>query len=414
MNEYDVIVVGAGPAGMMAAGQAGLKGCSTLLIEKKGSPGRKLLLTGKGRCNLSNTAPIEETLRHFNKEGRFLKNVFYHFYNTELRDFFDSLNVPTVVQRGGRIFPLTESSKDVLASLLAWIAKSGVELMTETSVTELIVEGGKIQGVKTTRAEYFAPKIILAAGGKSYPGTGSTGDGFALARLAGHVIQPLRPALVPLITAGNTARQLQGLSLKNISLTVWTNNKKIDHLFGELLFTHFGLSGPVVLSLSRQIVIELEQHNPVEVRIDLKPALDFPALDSRLLRDIQSLGKKQFSSLLEGLLPKKLIPVCLDQIKIPREMKNSQISSTERNRLLSWLKNDFRFNITGHKGFDQAIITAGGVDTSEINPRTMESKLMPGLYFAGEIINIDADTGGYNLQAAFSTGWAAGKTTGEG
>lgn len=414
MTEYDVIVVGAGPAGMMAAGQAGLQGRSTLLIEKMGSPGRKLLLTGKGRCNLSNTAPIEETLRHFNKEGRFLKNAFYRFYNTELLEFFDSLNVPTVVQRGGRIFPLTESSKDVLASLLSWTIKSGVELLTETSVTELIIDAGKIQGIKTSRGVYYAPKIILATGGKSYPGTGSNGDGFALARLAGHVIQPLRPALVPLITAGKTARQLQGLSLKNISLSVWTKNKKIDQLFGELLFTHFGLSGPVVLSLSRQIVIELEQNNPVEVSIDLKPALDFPALDSRLLRDIQNLGKKQFSSLLEGLLPKKMIAICLDQIGIPREMKNSQISSAERNQLLSWLKVDFKFNVTGHKGFDQAIITAGGVDTSEIDSRTMESKITSGLYFAGEIINIDADTGGYNLQAAFSTGWAAGKSAGEG
>jgi len=414
MNEYDVIVVGAGPAGMMAAGQASLQGCSTLLIEKMGSPGRKLLLTGKGRCNLSNTAPIKETLNHFNEEGRFLKNAFYRFYNTELVEFFESLNVPTVVQRGGRIFPVTENSKDVLASLLNWTTKSGVELMTETSVTELIVDAGKIQGIKTSRGIYHAPKLILASGGKSYPGTGSTGDGYALARLAGHVIHPLRPALVPLITASRTARQLQGLSLKNISLSVWVNNKKIDQLFGELLFTHFGLSGPVVLSLSRQIVIELEQNNPVEVIIDLKPALDFPALNSRLLRDIQKLGKKQFSSLLEGLLPKKLISVCLDQVGIPRDMKISQISSAERNQLLSWLKVDFKFTVTGHKGFDQAIITAGGVDTSEIETRTMESKITSGLYFAGEIINIDADTGGYNLQAAFSTGWAAGKAAGEG
>ncbi len=413
MNKYDVIVVGAGPAGMMAAGQAGLQGRSTLLIEKMGSPGRKLLLTGKGRCNLSNTAPIEETLTHFNIEGRFLKDAYYRFYNAELCEFFESQNVPTVVQRGGRIFPVTESSKTVLASLLNWIIKSGVELITETSITELIVEGGIIQGIKTSRGVYLAPKIILATGGKSYPGTGSTGDGFALARLAGHTIQPLRPALVPLITAGETARQLQGLSLKNISLSVWTDNKKINQLFGELLFTHFGLSGPVVLSLSRQIVIELEQNNPVEVSIDLKPALDLRSLDSRLLRDIQRLGKKQISSLLEELLPRKLISICLDQIGIPREIKNSQISSAERKQLLSWLKSDFRFNITGHKGFDQAIITAGGVDTSEINPRTMESKITSGLYFAGEIINIDADTGGYNLQAAFSTGWAAGNAAGE-
>ncbi len=408
-----MIVVGAGPAGMMAAGQAALLGRSTLLIEKMGSAGRKLLLAGKGRCNLSNSAPLDETLGHFNQEGRFLKNVYHRFFTDELVEFFKSQNLPTVIERGGRIFPASEKSKDVLATLLRWIKTTGVELVTDRSVTELIIDRGRVQGVRTTGGTLLSPKVILATGGKSYPGTGSTGDGYALARLAGHTIQPLRPALVPLITAGKTARQLQGLSLKNISLSVWVNNKKNEQLFGELLFTHFGLSGPIVLSLSRQIVIELERNNPVEVRIDLKPALDIPSLDARILRDIQNIGKKQVSSLLEGLLPKKLIPVCLEQTGISRELQNSQLSSTDRSQLISWLKEDFKFTVTGHKGFDQAIITAGGVDTSEIDPRSMESKITPGLFFAGEIINLDADTGGFNLQAAFSTGWAAGIAAGE-
>jgi predicted Rossmann fold flavoprotein len=413
MNTYEVIVVGAGPAGMMAAGQAAQQGRRTLVLEKMASPGRKLLLTGKGRCNLTNTAGIEETLAHFNKEGRFLKNTYYRFFNNDLLAFFNTLGVPTKVERGGRIFPTSEESHTVLNALQNWMESSGVELKTSAPVIELIINSGHIEGLKTPQQIYSAPNIILATGGKSYPGTGSTGDGFALARLAGHTILPLRPSLVPLVAAGTAHRKLQGLTLKNISLSAWSDNQEIDHLFGELLFTHFGLSGPVVLSLSRHIVPELEQAKPVEVRIDLKPALDHQALDTRLLRDIQTLGRKQFSTLLEGLLPRKLIPVCLEQTGIDHQKKNSQISSSERSRLLTWLKDDFRFTIIGQKGFEQAVITSGGIETSEIDPRTMESRLVAGLYLAGEIINVDADTGGFNLQAAFSTGWAAGTAAGE-
>jgi hypothetical protein len=412
MPLYDVIVIGAGPAGLMAAGQAASLGKKVLLLEKMKAPGRKLLLTGKNRCNLTNTSPVQEALGHFNKGGRFLTQLFYRYYTDELRDFFDELGLPTVVQRGGRVFPKSEKARDVLEALLSWIQNSGLELITGTAVTDLIIRERKIHQVVTAKKTYQASAVILATGGKAYPGTGSTGDGYAFARRAGHKIIPLRPSLVPLITAGDTAQKLQGLSLKNITVSVWVNEKKLSQLFGEMMFTHFGLSGPVILTLSRQIVNYLQKGNQVEIKIDLKPALDHAALDARLLREIQSQGRKQFSSLLERLLPKKLIPVCSEQTGIPRDKKLSQISSTERKQLRYWLKDDFKFLISGDKGFDQAIITTGGVDTSEVNPETMESKLIQGLFFAGEILDVDADTGGYNLQAAFSTGWAAGRASG--
>jgi predicted Rossmann fold flavoprotein len=412
-KDYDVIVIGAGPAGLMAAGQAALQGSRTLLLERMDFPGVKLLLTGKGRCNLTNSANLEETLNHFNKEGKFLKNVYYRFFNEDLVGFFNNLGVETVTQRGGRVFPASNRSRDILKVLLKWIQAAGVDFKSNQRAAELIIKGNKIRGLITEQDSFQAPRIILAAGGKSYPGTGSRGDGYAMARLAGHTILPLQPSLVPLKTAGNTARQLQGLSLKNIMLSARSKGHLIDQLFGEMMFTHFGISGPVVLTMSRKIIPILESGEPVEVNIDLKPALDQQTLDSRLLRDIKSLGKKQFSSLLEGLLPKKLIQVCLYQTGIDREMKNSQLTSKHRDQLISWLKGGFKFIVIGHKGFDQAVITAGGVDTTEIDPRTMQSKLVQGLYFAGEVINVDADTGGYNLQAAFSTGWAAGKAAGK-
>ena len=409
MKVYDVIVIGGGPAGLMAAGQAASPGSKTLLIEKMDQPGRKLLLTGKHRCNLTNSAPLEDALQEFNKEGRFLKGVFYRFYNQELRGFFRELGVPTVEQRGGRIFPASENARDVVNALVDWCEKAGVELQTKTKLEDLLISDNRIQGVVTSRGKFTAPKVILATGGKAYPGTGSTGDGLAYARLAGHTIKPLRPSLVPLVTSGKTAQDLQGLSLSNILATVYINQKPVNQLFGELMFTHFGLSGPVVLTLSREIVIALERSQEVHLGIDLKPALSYQTLDDRLLRDIQRMGGKQFSTLLGGLLPQKLIPICVQQTGIPWEKKNSQINADERKILLNWLKDDFKFHIRGQKGFEQAIVTAGGVDTREVDPHTMESKLVQGLYFAGEILDVDANTGGFNLQAAFSTGWAAGR-----
>ena len=412
MPGYDVIVVGAGPAGLMAAGQAAALGKNTLLLEKMDQPGRKLLLTGKHRCNLTNTAVIEEALTHFNSEGRFLTQLFYHFYSAELRDFFENLGVPTTVQRGGRVFPASESSSDVLDALLAWNRSHGVVIRTGIPVKRLIIEEKKIFGILSADDRFIGNSVIIATGGKAYPGTGSTGDGYNFAQQAGHQIIPPRPALVPLTTESDLPKSIQGLSLKNILVKTLINGKLEHKLFGEMLFTHFGLSGPVILSLSRDIVRAIDAKHQVEIIIDLKPALDHNKLDMRLLRDIQGLGRKQVNTFLAELLPKKLIPVCIDQTSIPGDKKVSQITSADRNNLVRWMKDDFRFVISGHTGFTQAIITSGGVATNEVNPSTMESKLIQGLYFAGEVLDVDADTGGYNLQAAFSTGWAAGISAG--
>ena len=394
---------------MMAAGQAASLGAEVLLLEKMDSPGRKLLLTGKNRCNLTNTERVQTFLDHFNPGGKFLTQLFYRFFNRELRDFFHQLGVPTEEQRGGRVFPESEDARDVLSALLRWMEREGVTIWTSCSAQDLKISKKQIQGVQTPRGVIPTRKVILAAGGKAYPGTGSTGDGYALAQDAGHHIHPVRPALVPLITRGGTAQKLQGLTLKNMTVNLWVEGEKVDDIFGEMLFTHFGVSGPVILTLSRQIVDYLRADKKVVLAIDLKPALDHPTLDARLVRDLDRLGRKQFSSLLEGLLPSSLIPVCVEQTGIPWEKKNNQITSEERKRLRMWLKEDFRLEVEADRGFDQAIVTAGGVDTAEVDPQTMASKLVSGLYFAGEVLDVDGDTGGYNLQAAFSTGWAAGR-----
>ena len=276
-------------------------------------------------------------------------------------------------------------------------------------VDRLLIEDDRVVGLGIANTTLTAKTIIVTTGGASYPGTGSTGDGYNFARSVGHTIVPIRPALVPLTTAGNSAQKCQGLSLRNINVTVWINDQKTDSGFGEMLFTHFGVSGPIILTLSKNIVDALAQKKTVQISIDLKPALNETKLDARLRRDLDANGKKQYQTFLKGLLPQKLIPVCIEQTEIPAAKACHQITAKERKRLRNWLK-DFRLMITGHRSFRQAIVTAGGVDTREVNPRTMASNLIAGLYFAGEVLDIDADTGGYNLQAAFSTGWLAGRS----
>lgn len=408
MAEVDVIVVGGGAAGLMAAGQSAGEGARTLILEKMSEPGRKILLTGKHRCNLTNLGNVQQFLTHYNPQGRFLTQLFYRFFHQELRDFFHDLGVPTVVQRGDRVFPASENARDVRNALLRWVKALGVEIITEAPVRGLRLEEDRVVGAQTPQRAYSSRATVVATGGAAYPGTGSTGDGYQLARQAGHHIVPVRPALVPLLTKGNTAQKLQGLSLRHVQVNLWVDGEKTDEIFGEMIFTHFGLSGPIILTISRQVVDHLRAGREVEIAIDLKPALDHPTLDERLLRDIQQQGRKQFSTLLEGLLPQKLIPVCVDQVGIPWDKKNNQLTTEERKNLRLWLKEDFRFQIVDHRSFDQAIVTAGGVDTTEVDPHTMASRLVSGLYFAGEVLDVDGDTGGYNLQAAFSTGWAAG------
>ncbi len=409
MKDYDVIVVGGGAAGMMAAGQAASLGANTLLLEKMDQPGRKIFITGKFRCNLTNIAPVPEFIEHFNREGRFLRQAFHRFFSKELMAFFQERGVPTITERGGRVFPTSGKSAEVVFALVNWCRTSGVEIRTHAPVERLLVGTEQNQGVVTPQGAFYASSVILACGGASYPGTGSTGDGYSLAESAGHRIVPVRPALVPLITAGNTAQNLQGLSLRNVHLTLLADGAKAGEYFGEMLFTHFGVSGPIVLSLSREAVDLMGAGRKVTLSIDLKPGLNNNKLDQRLLRDFDSQGKKQFQTYLSQLLPRKLITTCIELTGIPAKKPCHQVTAAERQCLLNWLK-DFRLEVNGQRGFRHAIVTAGGVDTQEIDPRSMESLVLPGLYFAGEIIDVDADTGGYNLQAAFSTGWLSGRS----
>jgi len=409
---HPIIVIGAGAAGMFAAATAAESGARVLLLEKMERPGRKLLLTGKGRCNLTNTAPMEEFLQHFGRNGRFLRPAFHQFFSGELIELFASKGLPCVTERGGRVFPADDSAAHVVQVMLDWLDSLNVEILVHAPVSQIMQENGQITGVAVGKHFYPASAVILAVGGASYPGTGSTGDGYALAKSLGHTIVPVRPALVPLITEGAVAASLQGLSLRNVAASLYIDNRKVASEFGEMLFTHFGLSGPIILSLSRQAVDALREKRLVEVSIDLKPALDETKLQARLLRDFDMHGKRQFQTILEDLLPRSLIPICIEQVGIPPDEPGNQISAAQRKRLQLWLK-DFRFRISGHRRFGEAIITAGGVDVREVNPKTMQSRLAEGLFFAGEILDLDADTGGYNLQAAFSTGVLAGRSAAE-
>ncbi|MEW5924536.1 MAG: NAD(P)/FAD-dependent oxidoreductase, partial [Candidatus Zixiibacteriota bacterium] len=315
---------------------------------------------------------------------------------------------------GGRFFPANNDAPKVVEAFDRWVRKCGVTVIVHSSVRSLIVKDEQIMGVEISNKggnidSSQADAVIIATGGASYPATGSTGDGYRLAESVGHTVIPVRPSLVPIETKGDIAGRLQGVSLRNVSVRLWINGKKKDEKFGEMLFTHFGLSGPIILTLSRQIVDAVLSKAKIELSIDMKPALDEHKLDLRLLRDLDSHGKQKFGTLLKALLPRKMIPVCRDLVGIDPDKQGHQISAAERRRLRDWLK-DFRFEVSGYRPFEEAIITAGGVSTKEINPRTMESRLIKGLYFAGEVMDIDADTGGFNLQAAFSTGWLAGRS----
>ncbi len=409
-HEHDLLVVGGGAAGLMAAGRAAAAGARVLLLEKMPRPARKLALTGKGRCNLTNIAPVDEFLTHFPAGSRFLRQAFARFFSNDLLELLEKLGVATVTERGGRVFPVSSRALDVVDALVDYALGQGVRLRTRSSVRELLVDNGSVRGVRLQDGRTLtAPGVILAAGGASYPWTGSTGDGYGLAAAAGHTLVPIRPSLVPLETHGKRAARLQGLNLKNVSAALWVEDKKHSQAFGEMLFMSFGLSGPIILTLSRLVVVALEQSLRAAISIDLKPALDHARLDARLQRDLAAHGRMQAASLLKGLLPAKLIPLCLEETGIPPTLPAHQVNASLRKRLRMWLK-DLRFPVTGHRGFGEAIVTAGGVDTRDVDPRTMQSRLVSGLFFCGEILDVDADTGGYNLQAAFSTGWLAGRS----
>lgn len=414
-----VIVIGGGPAGMMAAITASQNGNKVTLIEKMSMLGRKLLITGKGRCNITSSLPIDEFIKNTPGNGRFLYSCYEKYTNKDIIDFLDKQGLKVKEERGNRIFPVTDHSTDVLKCFTKKLKELNVEIIENEKVNEIIIEENegskKVVGVKTEKRNIECDKIILATGGKSYPKTGSTGDGYKMVEKLGHTITNIRPSLVPLETyQKNICQELQGVSLRNISIKIsdTEKNKIIYEDFGEMLFTHFGISGPTILSSSAHLVRykNIEQKlldRKIELEIDLKPALSEKKLDERILRDFEELKNKQFKNSLEKLLPKKMIPVIVSLSNINENKQVNEITKEERLGLVNLLKH-FKLQIKGFRPIDEAIITAGGVKIKEINPKTMESKLVNGLYFAGEIIDVDAYTGGFNLQVAYSTGYVAG------
>jgi predicted Rossmann fold flavoprotein len=409
MKKRKIIVIGGGPAGLMAAGQAAEAGAETLLLEKMKKTGLKLCITGKGRCNITNIAEISDFISHFGKTGPFLRQAFARFFNTDLMEFLNELGLELVTERGGRVFPASGKATDVREVLLQWNKRSGVKIKNSAPVDKILTQDKRITGVISQGKKITCDAVIIATGGASYPVTGSTGDGYRLCESAAHTVIPVRQALVPLVTSGGVAKKMTGLNLRNVNVRMFINGKKKKEEFGEVVFTEFGLTGPTILTLSGEAVDNLRSGQKVTFSIDLKPALDEKKLDARLQRDIASRGKEQINSLLRGLVAREMVPVCLDLIGIPADHPVCKISAQERKRLRTWLK-DFRFEVVAYRPFTEAIITAGGMDTREIDPRTMESRKVKGLFIAGELLDIQADTGGYNLQAAFSTGWLAGRS----
>jgi len=411
MARERIIVVGGGASGLMAAGIAAEHGADVLLLEKMKTPARKIRISGKGRCNLSNNAELSDFISHFGRSGRFLRQSFSRFFTPELILFFESRGLKLQVERGGRIFPAHGDAPAVAKLLLKWAEKSGVIIRPDSAVKRILIKEGRIEGVVCNGEKMLCDAVIFATGGASYSRTGSTGDGYSLMQDVGHTIVATRPALVPLETEKSTARGMAGLDLRNVNLRLYIDGKRKDQKFGELSFTTFGLSGPIVLTMSLMAVDALEQNKKVSVSLDLKPALDDDKLDARLLRDLQKRDKESMASVLRGLIPQELVGTCLEQTKMSPDIVAGELSSKARRTLRHWLK-DFRFEIIGYRPLEEAIVTAGGVATREINPHTMESKIVKGLYIVGEVLDIQGDTGGYNLQAAFSTGWAAGAAAG--
>jgi predicted Rossmann fold flavoprotein len=406
--QYDVVVIGGGPAGILAAGAAGARGRKTLLIEKNEKIGKKLFITGKGRCNVTNAADMDEFMSNIPKNAKFLYSAFRALSNNDLIDMLHDMGLKTKVERGGRVFPESDKSSDVLKALQKYLDKNNVDVMLHTSVREIKAADDKINRVLLEDGrEISCESVIVCTGGLSYPQTGSTGDGLAFAKAVGHTVTDLFPSLIPLVVKEDYIKDLQGLSLKNVAIKVLIDQKTIYNDFGEMLFTHYGLSGPIILSASFYISDHLRKKKDIKLAIDLKPALSEEDLDKRVLKDFNEKLNKQFKNSLDALLPQKLIPVIIKLSKIDENKEVNQISKEERKQLVSLLKH-LEFTITGTRPIAEAIVTSGGVSIKEINPKTMESKLISGLYFAGEVMDLDAFTGGYNLQIAFSTGYAAG------
>jgi predicted Rossmann fold flavoprotein len=420
MEKKRIIVIGAGAGGMMAAGRAAESGAEVLLLEKMAQPGKKILVSGKTRCNLTNAREIDEFIPAYGPNGRFLYSAFQRFFRDELLAFMKRYGVETKMERGGRIFPASDDARDVVKTFESYLKENRVKVQMSTRVTAVKTENCQVTGVQTDKGDLPAGAVILASGGASWPATGSTGDGYKMAEFLGHTIVKLRPALVPLVVEEIAlARSMQGVSLKNVCLTAYQGRSEeidkpkswkliIDTRMGEMMLTHFGIGGPITLQMSLDIVDALEK-GPVSVAIDLKPALDMEQLQRRLQRDFDAMSKRTFRNLLKELLPQKVIEPFVQLTGIAPDKPGNQINAKERDKLAGLLKS-LRFNIKGPLPLSTAMVTAGGVSLKEIDPRTMSSRLVKGLYFCGEVMDIDADTGGYNLQAAFSTGYVAGES----
>jgi predicted Rossmann fold flavoprotein len=406
-----VLVIGGGAAGMMAAASAAEHGASVTLLEKMPALGRKVLITGKGRCNVTNSADIATIIANIPGNGPFLYSALHAFSNHDLMAWLEQRGVPLKTERGGRVFPVSDRAADVVAAFARTLDSLDVAVVTGQAVKAISTAGGRACGAVTADGRAWpADAVVLATGGASYPGTGSSGDGYRMAAALGHAVTPLRPSLVPLEVAEEWVADLQGLALKNVAVKAAVDGRTIGEEFGELLFTHFGLSGPVVLTLSNPVAAALGNAPGLEVliAINLKPALDAETLDKRIQRDFAKFARKQFKNSLGDLLPVRLTAVITDLSHIDPDKPVHQITREERGRLAGLLHN-IAFTVTGTRPLAEAIVTAGGVATKEINPSTMASRLVPGLYLAGEVIDIDGYTGGFNLQAAFSTGYVAGR-----
>ena len=408
MENNKVIVIGGGAAGLFAAISAAENGADVLLLEKNDRCGKKLRITGKGRCNVTNDCTTEEFLQNEPSNPRFLYGALNCLSTQDVKDFFEGEGVPLKTERGKRVFPVSDKAEDIVSALVNACRDRGVKIINE-KVLSLIIEDEKIRGVKTHSGERYADAVIICTGGRSYSRTGSDGDGYEFARSAGHTVTPLLPSLVPIVCAGKLCPSLQGLSLKNVSLSIIDKNtqKEVYSDFGEMMFTHFGITGPMVLSASAHIPdISSGRY---EARINLKPALDEKTLDARVLSDFSKYANKDLINALDDLLPQKLIPVVISLSGIDERKKVNSITREERKALTDVIRS-IRLSLTGFRSLEEAIITKGGVSVKEIDPKTMESKKCKGLYLAGEVIDVDAYTGGFNLQIAFSTGKLAGQS----
>ena len=401
-----VAVIGGGPAGMIAAGIAGSRGKEVTLFEKNEKLGKKLFITGKGRCNITNNGDVENLIENVVVNNTFLYSAFYSFSNQDIMNLLESYGLDLKVERGNRVFPESNKSSDVIKTLGKFLKDSNVKVKLNSEIKTIKKEKEVFCLEFNDRTTQCFDKVIIATGGKSYEQTGSTGDGYKFARSFKHSIVDLKPALIPCELKDSFSEELQGLSLRNVRLYAYVDGKKVFEDFGEMIFTHYGISGPLVLTMSNYIN-KYVKHSDIQISIDLKPALDDSKLENRLISDFEKYSKKQFKNALGDLLPSKLIPVILELSGIPEDKFVNQISKQERKNLVHLLKN-FKFKFTKFRPLNEAIITSGGISTQEIDPSTMESKLMPGLFFAGEVIDVDALTGGYNLQIAYSTGYLCG------